>query len=40
VEPGAQTPGSVANLVEWVVEHYPELVDAAMNDRSQLRLAI
>jgi len=36
-QPCGQRP---SDLVEWVVEHYPELVEAALSDRSQLRLAI
>lgn len=34
-----QLPGQRASdLAEWVVEHYPELVEAALSNRSQLRL--
>jgi len=36
-QPCGQRP---SDLVEWVVEHYPELVDAALNDHNQLRLVV
>ena len=36
-QPCGQRP---SDLVEWVVEHYPELVEAALNDRNQLRLVV
>lgn len=36
----AQPAGQRASdLAEWVVAHYPELVEAALNKRTQLRLA-
>lgn len=34
-QPAGQRP---ADLAEWVVDHYPELVEAALSGRSQLRL--
>ena len=36
-QPCGQRP---SDLVEWVVEHYPELVEAALHDRLQLRLDV
>ncbi len=36
-QPSGQRP---ADLAEWVVEHYPELVEAAQNKRAQLTIAI
>jgi hypothetical protein len=36
-QPAGQRP---ADLAEWVVEHYPELVEAALQKRAQLRLVI
>jgi hypothetical protein len=36
-----QVPGQrPSDLVEWVVAEYPELVEAALNDHNQLRLAV
>jgi hypothetical protein len=35
----AQPPGQRASdLAEWVVDHYPELVEAALDKRRQMRL--
>ena len=36
-QPPGQRP---SDLVEWVVAEYPELVEAALATRSQLRLAV
>jgi hypothetical protein len=36
-QPYGQRP---SDLADWVVEHYPELVEAAMASRSQLRLVV
>lgn len=36
-QPCGQRP---ADLAEWVVEHYPELIEAAQSNRRQLRLAV
>jgi hypothetical protein len=36
-QPSGQRP---SDLADWVVEHYPELVEAAMAARSQLRLVV
>jgi hypothetical protein len=36
-QPCGQRP---CDLADWVVEHYPELVEAALSGRQQLRLAV